>query len=210
MNAAVRATMRTSIGSPKGFGMLYIDEVGFELRGHKVDRKASGLNLHCHGLYLGPRVDWTLTRDLWARETEKQFGQPSTGFFIQKVRVCRGDVPGAVRHALNHMLKYVSKPPAVTPERLASLIAAFDGAKRVHALGLFYGKKPKQEKKACPCPKCRGLGIISTISFEGRELPNGGCVPRLLPIAALREQGYEPLSEAGRAVVLSMGETRAP
>ena len=210
MNAAVRATMRSSIGSPSGFGMLYLDEVGFELRGHNDERKASGLNLHCHGLYLGPRVDWTLTRDLWARETEKRFGQPSTGFFIKKVRICGGDVPGAVRHALNHMLKYVSKPPAVTADRLASLIAAFNGAKRVHALGLFYGKKPKKEKRDCPCPRCRSLGFVATISFEGRDLPSGGSVPRLLPISALRERGYEPLNEAGRAAVFSMGETRAP
>jgi hypothetical protein len=209
-NAAVAATLRTSVGSRRGYGALYLDEVGFELHGRKEHRTAEGLNLHCHGLYLGPRLDWEKTRDLWAKETQKRFGTPSTGFYIKKVRIRGGDLPGAVRHALNHMLKYVSKPPAVTAERLASLIAAFNGAKRVHALGLFYGKKPKKKKRDCPCPKCRAHGIISTVSFEGKELPNGGCVPRLLPIAALREQGYEPLSEAGRAVVLSMGETRAP
>jgi hypothetical protein len=94
----------------------------------------------------------------------------------------------------------------VTAERLASLIAAFNGTKRVHSLGLFYGKKPKRKNKDCPCPKCRAQGILSTVSFEGRELPNGGIVPRLLPMAALREMGYEPLSGAGRAAVLSMGE----
>jgi hypothetical protein len=210
MNAAARATMRISVGSPRDFGLLYLDEVGFELRGRKSERKAGGLNLHCHGLYLGPRLDWEKTRDLWVQETRKQFGQPSTGFYIKKARIRDGDIPGAVRHALNYLLKYVSKPPAVTAERLASLIAAFNGAKRVHALGLFYGKKPKQKKRDCPCPKCRAQGIISTVSFEGRELRNGGCVPRLLSIAALREQGYEPLSEAGRAAVFSMGETRAP
>ena len=210
MNGAVKATMRKTVGSPHGFGMLYLDEVGFELRGRKPYRTAGGLNLHCHGLYLGPTVNWLATRDRWAAETKKRFGNPSTGFFIKKVGIKRGDLPGAVRHALNHMLKYVSKPPAVTAERLASLIAAFDGAKRVHPLGLFYGKKPKHQKKDCPCPKCRAAGILSTVSFEGRELPNGGCVPRLLPLSALREQGYEPLSEAGRAAVLSRGETRAP
>jgi hypothetical protein len=209
-NAAVAATLRTSVCSRKGFGALYLDEVGFELRGRKEERKAGGLNLHCHGLYLGPRLDWEKTRDLWAKETQKRFGEPSTGFFIKKVRIRSGDVPGAVRHALNHMLKYVSKPPAVTAERLGSLIAAFNGAKRVHALGLFYGKKPKHKTSDCPCPKCRSFGILSTISFEGRELPNGGTVPRILPLAALREQGYVPLSEAGRATVLTLGETRAP
>jgi hypothetical protein len=210
MNSAVRLVMRTSIGSPNGFGMLYLDEVGFELRGRTRNRTAGGLNLHCHGLYLGPRINWQATRDLWVKETQKRFGVPSTGFFIKAVRIRKGDLTGAIRHALNHMLKYVSKPPAVTPERLASLIAAFNGAKRVHALGLFYGKKPRKQKKDCPCPKCRTCGIVSTISFEGRELSNGGCVPRLLPMAALRELGYEPLREAGRTAVLTRGETRAP
>ena len=209
-NAAVAATLRKSVGSRRGYGVLYLDEVGFEIRGRKKVRKAGGLNLHAHGFYFGPRLDWEKTRDLWSQETHKRFGEPSLGFYIKKVRICGGDVPRAVRHALNHMLKYVAKPPAVTAERLASLIAAFNGAKRVHALGLFYGKKPKKEKKDCPCPKCRSVGILSTVSFEGRTLPNGGVVPRLLPLAALRELGYEPLAEAGRAAVLSIGGTRAP
>jgi hypothetical protein len=209
-NAAVAATLRMSVGSRRGYGALYLDEVGFEIRGRKEARKAGGLNLHAHGLYLGPRLDWEKTRDLWAQETHKRFDEPSLGFYIKKVRIRGGDVPQAVRHALNHMLKYVSKPPAVTAARLAGLIAAFNGAKRVHALGLFYGKKPKKKKKDCPCPKCRALGILSIVSFEGRELPNGGIVPRLLPLAALRELGYEPLTEAGRAAVLSIGGTRAP
>jgi hypothetical protein len=96
------------------------------------------------------------------------------------------------------MLKYVSKPPAVTAERLASLIAAFNGAKRVHSLGLFYGKKPKHKKRDCPCPKCRAEGIASSISFEGSALPDGGCIPRLVLIEVLQKQGYEPLCGDGR------------
>jgi hypothetical protein len=215
MNSAVRAVMLKSVGSRRGYGMLFVDEVGSECgkRNYKRHRKAHGLNLHCHGLYFGPRLDWERTRDLWMQETEKRFGLPSRGFYIAKIRVRSGDLPGAVRHALNHMLKYVSKPPAVTPERLASLIAAFNSTKRVHSLGLFYGKKPKRERRDCPCPKCRAMGIVSTVSFEGSEFLSrkadgvfyAGCIPRLLPIRALREQGYEPLSEAGRAMVLSMG-----
>jgi hypothetical protein len=215
MNSAVRAVMLKSVGSRRGYGMLFVDEVGSECgkRNYKRDRKAHGLNLHCHGLYFGPRLDWERTRDLWMQETEKRFGVHSRGFYIDKVRVRNGDLPGAVRHALNHMLKYGSKPPAVTPERLASLIAAFNTTKRVHSLGLFYGKKPKRERRDCPCPKCRAMGIVSTVSFEGSEFLSrkadgvfyAGCIPRLFPIRALREQGYEPLSEAGRAMVLSMG-----
>lgn len=199
MNRAVRAVMRKSVGSARGFGMLFVDEVGFEKRGHVRERKACGLNLHCHGIYFGPRLDWECTRDLWKVETEKRFGVPSLGFFIRKVKGLERDPERAVRHALNHMLKYVSKPPAVTPERLASLIAAFNGARHVHSLGLFYGRKPKRGEKECSCPKCRAMGLDSTISFEGRRLPNGGCIPRLVLVEDLRAEGYEDLREARRA-----------
>lgn len=207
MNACIGAVMRRTVGSRKGYGMLFVDEVGFEKRGHLPDaqRVAHGLNLHAHGLYFGPRVDWERTRDLWAEVTRKKFGVESLGFFITAVKGFSENPGRAIRWALNHMLKYVSKPPAVTPERLASLIAAFDGAKRVHSLGLFYGNKPKREKKECPCPMCRAAGVVSTISFEGRMLPNGGCVPRLEGVEDLRARGYLPLREAGRDAVLAMG-----
>src|SRR5262249_27082630 len=132
----------------------------------------------------------------------------SRGFFITAVRKFAENPERAVRWALNHMFKYVSKPPAVTPERLASLIAAFDGARRVHSLGLFYGKKPKREKKDCPCPTCRRMGIASTVEFEGSALPDGGCIPRLAPIEQLLAAGYIPLREAGRDAVLAMGASR--
>jgi hypothetical protein len=208
-NAAVRFTMRKSIGSRNGYGMLFVDEVGFEKRGHIAERKSGGLNLHCHGLYFGPLVDWEKTRDIGARETEARFGVASLGFFIQKIAVKNGGIEGAVRWALNHMLKYTSKPPAVSAERLADLISAFNGARRVHSLGLFYGRKPDREKKdrQCPCPKCRALGILSVVSFEGHLLPNGGSVPRLVELGQLERDGYEKLSAAGRAAVLSMGHS---
>lgn len=128
------------------------------------------------------------------RET---FSQSESGLWVQAVRGLNNP-DRAIRHALIHMLKYVSKPPAVTAERLASLIAAFNTAKRVHSLGLFYGKKPKREKRDCPCPKCRAMGIASSISFAGDYLPTGGCIPRLASIEELRAQGYEPLCGDGR------------
>lgn len=209
-NSCVRAVMRCTVGAPKGFGMLFVDEVGFEFRGHIPDsqRVAHGLNLHAHGLYFGPRLDWERTRDLWIEETRRKFGIESRGFYVRAVRGFAEDPARAVRWALNHMLKYVSKPPAVSAERLASLIAAFDGARRVHSLGLFYGKKPKRKKRDCPCPKCKATGILSVIGFEGRTLLNGGCVPRLVPIENLLAQGYVPLREAGRNAVLAMGVSR--
>ena len=209
MNACVRNVMRKAVGSRNGYGQFYLDEVGFEKRGHLPDaqRVAHGLNLHAHGLYFGPRLDWERTRDLWMEVTAKKFGTPSRGFYITAVRGFEKEPERAVRWALNHMLKYVSKPPAVSAERLASLIAAFNTAKRVHSLGLFNGKKPKHEAKDCPCPKCRKEGIVSAVSFEGRSLPNGGCIPRLEKIEVLLTRGYVPLREAGRDAVLSMGDS---
>lgn len=207
MNAAVRSVMWKSVRSRRGYGMLFVDEVGFELRGHgRRKRKAGGLNLHAHGLYFGPYLDWEKTRDLWMRETGKQFPQRSRGFWVKEVKGWRRNPERAVRHALNHMLKYVSKPPAISSERLASLIAAFDGARRVHSLGLFYGEKPKSEKKNCLCPKCKALGIPGIVSFEGRSLPNGGCIPRIVRIEELVAEGYIPLREARRDAVLAMGQ----
>lgn len=209
-NLCVRAVMPKAVGSRKGYGMLFVDEVGFEKRGHLPDslRIAHGLNLHCHGLYFGPRVDWQQTRDLWIAETRKRFGVASRGFFIKAVRGFTENPERAIRWALNHMLKYVSKPPAVTPERLASLIAAFNGARRIHSLGLFYGEKPQHKKGDCPCPKCKAMGIVSVVGFEGRALPSGGCIPRLEPIENLLARGYVPLREAGRDAVLSIGVSR--
>ena len=210
MNTCVGTVMRRVVGSRKGYGLLYVDEVGFEKRGHSPDsqRVAHGLNLHVHGLYFGPRLDWKQTRDEWANVTSEKFGIESLGFFITAVKGFTSNPGQAIRWALNHMFKYVSKPPAVSPERLAALIAAFDGAKRVHSLGLYYGKKPKREKKDCPCPKCRALGIASPISFEGKVFGNGACIPRLEPIEQLLARGYVLLRDAGRDAVLAMGASR--
>ena len=62
-NQAVRFAIRKSLRSRSAYGFLFCDEVGFEKRGHLPDalRVAHGLNLHCHGLYFGPYVDWKLS-----------------------------------------------------------------------------------------------------------------------------------------------------
>jgi len=213
MNRCIRTVMRRTVGSPMGYGMLFVDEVGFEKRGHLPDaqRVAHGLNLHAHGLYFGPRLDWERTRDLWMQVTHKTFGVESRGFYITAVKKFTENPGRAIRWALNHMLKYTAKPPAVTAERLASLIAAFHGARRIDSLGLFYGKKPKRKKKDCPCPTCRAMGIVSVVGFEGRELPSGGFIPRLELIDDLLARGYIPLRGehgGGKTAVLSMGVSR--
>ena len=145
---------------------------------------------------------------IYMEESQKAFGAESRGFFVNAVKGIAQNPERAVRWALNHMLKYVSKPPGVTPERLASLIVAFHGARRVHALGLFYGKKPKREKHDLPCPKCKTDGIISVVGFVGRALPNGGFIPTLQSIEELKAQGYVSLRDAGRGFVLSRGVSR--
>jgi hypothetical protein len=190
--------------------MLFVDEVGFEKRGRLPDalRVAHGLNLHAHGLYFGPRLEWARTRDLWMEITKAKFGVESRGFYISAVKRFAENPGRAIRWALNHMFKYVSKPPAVTRERLAALIAAFNGAKRVHSLGLFYGKKPKREQKDCPCPKCRADGVVSTVCFELDFIGNGIGIPRLQRIDDLTARGYVPLREAGREAILAMGASR--
>ncbi|MGB6482894.1 MAG: hypothetical protein WBE86_05340 [Candidatus Acidiferrales bacterium] len=202
-NQAVRFTVRKSLGSRNGYGFLFCDEVGFEKRGHLPHalRVAHGLNLHCHGLYFGPYVNWERTRDLWKVETGKRFSQESTGFFITQVKRFRQNPERAARWALNHLLKYLSKPPAVTADRLAALILAFDGAKRVHALGKFYGKCPKKEAANCPCPTCKRMGLqkVGVLSFDAKVLPSGGSIPRLSLVSDLEAQGYLPLHGHGRA-----------
>jgi hypothetical protein len=200
-NSAVRFVMRKTVGSRSDYGLLFSDEVGSETRGHIPERTAHSLNLHCHGLYFGPYVDWQRTRDLWAAETAKRFGEPSEGFWIKEVKGWRCDPERAARYALNYLLKYLSKPPAVTSERLAALILAFDGTKRVHALGMFYGKSPTKEKVGCLCPTCKRMGLEKpgVLSFEGKGLPSGGCIPRLSLISDLLAQGYLPLKGDGRS-----------
>lgn len=237
-NSAVRFTMRKTVGSRKGYGFLFSDEVGFETRGHLPDaqRKAHGLNLHCHGLYLGPRlpndskctccgsvvkrrkrvrlwdcpkcgvvseVESGLLTQIFIAETKKRFGVESRHVYLSKVKGFGGkDSERVIRHALSHLLKYLSKPPAVTSGRLSALIIAFDGAKRVHALGKFYGKCPKKEAANCPCPTCKRMCLErpGVLSFDAKVLADGGSIPRLALVRDLIEQGYLPLKGDGRTI----------
>jgi hypothetical protein len=83
-NGAVRFTMRRSVGKANGFGMLFMDEVGFETRGHTRVRKARGLNLHAHGLYFGPRLDWEKTRDIWMHARNKKAIRHIESWFLDQ------------------------------------------------------------------------------------------------------------------------------
>ncbi len=149
-NRAIRKLFKRVL--PKGtlFGLIWSDEFGFEKRGRLKKRKARGLNLHAHGLYFGPYVEWRKARDIWRQLTG------STGFFIKKIPHWRRGVRGAVSRAVGHLLKYVSKMPAVSPERIAAFEKAFDGVRRVHTMGLFY-KLPPAAKQERRCPQCERI-----------------------------------------------------
>ena len=134
-------------------GLSWCDEFGHPKSKRKRRRKAKGWNLHAHGLWFGPYINWRAARDLWKRLTG------STGFWVTEVKDWRLDVAKTVSHALSHMLKYVSKLPGETPMRIAALERAFDSVARVHRMGLFYFL-PKSEEKAgigkssWTCPHC--------------------------------------------------------
>jgi hypothetical protein len=83
--------------------MLFVDEVGFEKRGRLPDalRVAHGLNLHAHGLYFGPRLEWARTRDLWMEITKAKFGVESRGFYISAVKRFAENPGRAIRWALS-------------------------------------------------------------------------------------------------------------
>jgi len=207
-NCAVRLVLKRTAQAASDdhpYGAIFIDEVG---TGPIQDRsEGGGTHLHCHGLYLGPRLDWSATRDLWTSTTEKMFGIASYGFYITEVYWFKNEPTRALCHALNRMLKYVMKPPAVSAERLADLISAFHGTRRVHALGLFYGVKTEQKRGDVSCPQCSVLGIPSVLSFEGRSLSNGGCVPRLVPISELEADGYRDLKSIRREAFFSRADS---
>ena len=161
---------------PKGavFGVILDDEFGFETRGHTKKRKAGGLNLHAHGLYFGPFLDLNKARELWRKITGRHDSEvkhsrglasgESHGFVPTAIRGWRGGVRKSVSRALGHLLKYVSKMPAVSPERIADFEKAFDGVRRVHCLGLFYGLPPGPEQERC-CPHC-GNVLFPARPFE--------------------------------------------
>lgn len=192
MNVCVKRAMRRVLGRRK-FGLLFRDEFGFETRGHTASRVSGGLNLHLHGLYFGPFIPWEKVRDAWMVETERAFGEPSRGFYISMVPSWRSNPEQAARHALNHLLKYLSKPPAVSPERIADLEKAVHKVREVHALGVFFGVKvPKEKQGPCLCPACKKAGLDSRLAGEVRATARG-MMPVYRSVVELRAAGYREL-----------------
>jgi hypothetical protein len=193
------------------YGILWSDEVGFETRGHLPDdlRATHGLNLHCHALFFGPflkdwREGWELFRDTWREETRRAFGEESHGCYVTHLPGWRVDPVPAIKHALKHLLKYISKCPYESLERMVELEKCFDRTRRVHAGGLWHGlEEPKGEHGSGYCPICAKEGRKSPLYFHRRLLPNGGEIPDYWPVKILKKEGWRDLEEVRRELGLS-------
>jgi Arc/MetJ family transcription regulator len=189
------------------YGFLFSDEVGFETHGHIPDseRKAHGLNVHGHGLLYVPfltdwREGWEIFRDTWREETQRIFGEESHGCYIEHLKGWQSNPVPAIKRALNYLLKYVSKCPYETMQRMAELELAFDRTRRVHAGGLWHGlKEPEpQHRGSGYCPLCKKEGRQSALRFHRRLLPTGREIPEYWPVDALEADGYRDLEKVCR------------
>ncbi len=201
------------------YGILFSDEVGFESRGHVPDakRKAHGLNLHAHGVFYGPflqdwKQGWEIFRNTWREVSARAFGEQSHGCWIKHLTGWRAKPDRSIRHALNHLLKYISKCPYETMQRMADLESAFDHTRRVHAGGLWHGLKEPEHRhfSSGTCPICQKAGRESALYMHRQHLPNGGELPEFWPISVLREQGYMDLEEVRARLGTNPYERRGP
>jgi hypothetical protein len=194
LNRAIRRTLKVAI--PRGesrrlaYGVLWVDEFGYERRGRKKRRTAQGLNPHAHALYYGPRIDWARVRDAWS-ESLRLEGLDGQGFWVTFLKGWQRNPGLVVKRALSHMLKYVSKIPAETPERIAALEVGFNGVRRVHAGGLFYKLAKSDDhlqEDSLVCLDC------------GKPLHRAdGCKPwETFPVDFLEGEGRRDLAEAWR------------
>jgi hypothetical protein len=143
MNAAIKKTIRTvtrRAGITRAeYGYLYTDEYG-----------AQNTNLHAHGIYCGPRLDFREIRRAW----RKAIGSLDVIF---KIKMCDQLEP-AVFHAIKYPAKFGEHAAA---DWLAELEIAFHRVRRLHRLGAFYNMpKPEDEQehdgrmKKCPVTGC--------------------------------------------------------
>ncbi|HUZ46414.1 MAG TPA: hypothetical protein VMW54_07230 [Terriglobia bacterium] len=201
------------------YGILFSDETGFETRGHISDseRVAHGLNLHAHGIYYGPflrvwKEGWEIFRDTWREETKKIFGKESHGCYITHLGDWRSNPVPAIRSALNHLLKYISKCPYDTMQRMAELEKCFDGARRVHAGGVWHGLKEAEHSRGVGyCPICKKMNLKSKLHLCDRHLlPDGGEIPEYWPVEKLKAEGWRDLEEVRRELSLDPYESGGP
>jgi hypothetical protein len=152
-NKQVGATLHRLMKGRRGWGAIWVDEVGF-----------NNTNLHAHVLIYCPYIEQKQLALVW------QEISGNTVVWINQAHVFGPK-------ALLHLLKYVSKPPASDPEIIGMLEVAFNTAKRVHAIGLFYnfakGDEDNLESEWKKCPEC-GADLV----VRGREQPISDLVMR--------------------------------
>lgn len=133
-NKHVKLTVRRLLKSVRGWGAIWVDEVGF-----------NNTNLHAHILIYCPYIEQERLAAVWKEVSGHQVA------WINQAHVFGPK-------ALLHLLKYVSKPPANDPEIIGLLEVAFHGTRRVHALGLFYdfanAYEDNLESEWTKCPEC--------------------------------------------------------
>ncbi len=160
-NNCVKKLLRQLLRGKKGWGAIYVDEVGF-----------NNTNLHAHILFYGPYLDQKIIASAWKEISGNQV-----------VWIKESGTPGP--QALLYILKYVSKAPTDNPETVAKLEVAFHRARRVHALGIFYNfEKPESdeaeeaENSHRLCPKCQTRLVLVRDYRPIREFKSSG-IPSL-------------------------------
>jgi hypothetical protein len=197
------------------YGILFSDEVGYETRGHVPGalRVAHGLNLHAHAIFFGPflsdwRAGWEVLRDTWREETKRAFGEESHGCYVTHLRGWRADPVPAIKRALHHLLKYISKCPYESLERMVELEKCFNRTRRVHAGGLWHGlEEPKGGHGSGYCPICEKEGRKSPLYLYRRLLPDGGAIPDYWPVKLLEDEGWRDLEQVRRELGLSPNDS---
>jgi len=149
-NKHVKLTIRRLMKSLRGWGAIWVDEVGF-----------NNTNLHAHVLIYCPYIAQERLAAVWQLVSGHQVA------WIEQSHVFGPK-------ALLHLLKYVSKPPANDPKIIGMLEVAFHGTRRVHALGLFYnfagGDEDGEESEWQTCPKCGAQLTLIKGQHSVREL----------------------------------------
>lgn len=170
------------------WGCLFCLEMGHEIAVKHPDRSAGGWNLHVHALYYGPYIEQSAGLKAW----QELLGHGG-GVRIEQCSAWRHNPKQSTRRALAKYFRYVTKPVAVSAERIAALEVLFNGFRRVHALKCFYRLPRGKQGTASPrCPKC---GTPLPINTRPQQKKSERVV-----VATLEREGRRDLAEVTREV----------
>ena len=163
-------------------GVVYCMEFGDK----KTDAHPYGNNnLHCHAIFIGPFIEQSWLENKW-REIR------NNGDYRVDIREAQPDTKNgqsAYAAALSWTLEYTGKyASASSAERAVQLEQAFEGCRRVEALGLFRTLKPEEEEvpASVRCPSC-DIGFLT---------PNYDC--GWIPVVELERLGSRKLEDVTR------------